>query len=122
MVESQQRYGISERRACHALGVCRTVQRYKKRTPDNEAQLRDDIIRLAHRYGRYGYKRITALLHAEGWHVNHKRVERIWREEGLKVPKKQKKRGRLYLNDDLVSACVLVGKTMCGAMTLSQIV
>ena len=99
MLESQQRYGISERRACYALGVCRTVQRYKKRTPDNENRLRDDIIRLAHRYGRYGYKRITALLQAEGWQVNHKRVERIWREEGLKVPKKQKKRGRLYLND-----------------------
>lgn len=70
-----------------------------KRKPDDEGQLRDDIIRLAHRYGRYGYKRITALLHAEGWQVNHKRVERIWREEGLTVPKRQKKRGRLYLND-----------------------
>jgi putative transposase len=70
-----------------------------KRKPDDEATLRDDIIRLAHRYGRYGYKRITALLRAEGWHVNRKRVERIWREEGLKVPKRQKKRGRLYLND-----------------------
>jgi putative transposase len=99
VVKSQQRYGISERRACHALGVCRSVQRYMKRRPDDESRLRDDITRLAHRYGRYGYKRITALLHAEGWQVNHKRVERIWREEGLKVPKRQKKRGRLYLND-----------------------
>ena len=61
--------------------------------------LRQDITRLALRYGRYGYKRITALLKAEGWQVNHKRVERIWREEGLKVPKRQKKRGRLYVND-----------------------
>ena len=50
-------------------------------------------------YGRYGYKRITALLRAEGWCVNHKRVERIWREEGLKVPQKQPKRRRLWLND-----------------------
>ncbi len=58
-----------------------------------------DIIRLATRYGRYGYKRITALLRVEGWVVNHKRVERIWRQEGLKVPQKHKKRGRLYLND-----------------------
>lgn len=56
-------------------------------------------MRLASKYGRYGYKRITALLRVEGWRVNHKRVERIWREEGLKVPKRQKKRGRLYLND-----------------------
>ena len=58
-----------------------------------------DIIDLATEYGRYGYRRITALLQARGWHVNHKRVERIWRREGLKVPKKQPKRGRLWLND-----------------------
>ena len=57
------------------------------------------IIRLAGQYGRYGYRRITALLRAEGWIVNHKRVERIWRREGLKVPMKQPKRGRLWLND-----------------------
>ena len=57
------------------------------------------IIRLASQYGRYGYRRITAMLRAEGWVVNHKRVERIWRREGLKVPKKQPKRGRLWLND-----------------------
>ena len=61
--------------------------------------MREDILRLALKYGRYGYRRITALLRAEGWHVNHKRVECIWREEGLKVPQKQKKRKRLYLND-----------------------
>jgi putative transposase len=56
-------------------------------------------VELAGMYGRYGYRRITALLKWEGWHVNHKRVERIWRQEGLKVPKKQPKRGRLWLND-----------------------
>jgi transposase InsO family protein len=64
-----------------------------------EEVLRGDIIRLASAYGRYGYRRITALLKAEGWIVNHKRVERIWREEGLRVPLKQPKRGGLYLND-----------------------
>ena len=57
------------------------------------------IARLASAYGRYGYRRITALLCREGWQVNHKRVERIWRREGLKVPVKQPKRGRLWLND-----------------------
>ena len=57
------------------------------------------IVWLACEYGRYGYRRITALLHCDGWRVNHKRVERIWREEGLKVPKKQPKRRRLWLND-----------------------
>ena len=56
-------------------------------------------MRLASEYGRYGYRRVTALLRGEGWHVNHKRVERIWRREGLKVPVKQPKRGRLWLND-----------------------
>jgi transposase InsO family protein len=60
-----------------------------------------DITFLATKYGRYGYRRITAMLNNSdtGWQVNHKRVERIWRQEGLKVPKKQPKRGRLWLND-----------------------
>ena len=57
------------------------------------------IIRLASQYGRYGYRRITALLRTEGWHVNAKRVQRIWWREGLKLPQKQPKRGRLWLND-----------------------
>jgi transposase InsO family protein len=57
------------------------------------------VVELATRFGRYGYRRITALLNHEGLKVNHKRVERIWRREGLKVPKKQPKRGRLWLND-----------------------
>lgn len=57
------------------------------------------IIDLAAQYGRYGYRRITALLRNDGWDVNHKRVERIWRQQGLKVPQKQPKRGRLWLND-----------------------
>jgi len=69
-----------------------------KRRDDEEA-LRAAIVELATRYGRYGYRRITALLRRDGWRVNHKRVERIWREEGLKVPQKQPKRGRLWLND-----------------------
>ena len=59
----------------------------------------DRIVEMASQYGRYGYRRITALLRNEGWRVNHKRVERIWGQEGLKVPKRQPKRGRLWLND-----------------------
>jgi transposase InsO family protein len=54
---------------------------------------------LAQHYGRYGYRRITALLRMAGWHVNHKRIELLWRREGLKVPQRQPKRGRLWLND-----------------------
>jgi transposase InsO family protein len=58
---------------------------------------------LACEYGRYGYRRITAMLREEGWKVNHKRVERIWRQEGLKVPKRQPKRRRLWFNG---SSCI----------------
>ena len=75
------------------------MQRHNIDKTPEEQVLRADIVRLASTYGRYGYRRITALLRAEGWIVNHKRVERIWREEGLRVPLKQPKRGRLYLND-----------------------
>ena len=67
--------------------------------PDDEGALTGAIVRLASSYGRYGYRRVTALLRAEGWRANHKRVERIWRREGLKVPKRQPKRGRLWLTD-----------------------
>ena len=95
----QCKLGISERRACKVLGQSRSVQRHKPFRSLEQEVLREDIVRLASRYGRYGYRRITALLRAEGWKVNHKRVERIWREQGLKVPIKQTKRGRLYLND-----------------------
>jgi len=91
---------ISQRRACKVLGQTRTTQRREAFSPSVEGQLTRDIIALATKYGRYGYRRITALLNNErGWSVNHKRVERIWRREGLKVPKKQPKRRRLWLND-----------------------
>lgn len=66
--------------------------------PDEE-RLTADIVSLASNYGRYGYKRVTSLLRAQGWRVNHKRVERIWRQEGLKVPQKQPRRSRLWLGD-----------------------
>ena len=68
-------------------------------TTEDEERLSADIIELATTYGRYGYCRITALLRQAGWAVNKKRVERIWRREGLKVPRRHPKRGRLWLND-----------------------
>lgn len=91
--------GISERRACRAIGQPRSTQRHERKVPDDEERFVGQIIRLATQYGRYGYRRITALLRNDGWRINHKRVERIWRREGLKVPQKQTKRGRLWLND-----------------------
>ncbi len=90
---------VSERRACRVLGQSRATQRYLPQVRDDEAPLTGRIIELAALYGRYGTPRITAMLKEEGWSVNHKRVERVWRQEGLKVPKRQPKRGRLWLND-----------------------
>lgn len=93
------KFCVSERFACKVLGQHRSTQRKKPRGRPDEEALTADIIRLASRYGRYGYRRITAMLRSEGWAVNAKRVERIWRRAGLKVPQKQPKRGRLWLND-----------------------
>jgi putative transposase len=90
---------VSQRRACKVLGQNRSTQSHQHRISDQEEQLTRRIIELATTYGRYGYRLITGLLRNEGWKVNHKRVERIWRKEGLKVPQKQPKRGRLWLND-----------------------
>ena len=69
------------------------------RGPQQEQMLTEQIVDLARQYGRYGYRRVTALLRMQGWYVNHKRVQRIWRREGLKVPRKQPKRARLWLSD-----------------------
>ncbi len=81
------------------LGQPRTTQRRVRKVASDEGALRGDIVRLASRFGRYGYRRVTDMLRIEGWGVNYKRVERIWRQEGLKVPQRQPKRGRLWLND-----------------------
>lgn len=90
---------ISQRRACRVLGQARSTQRHEVDVSGEQERLVARIIALATRYGRYGYRRITALLRSEGWRVNHKRVERVWRQEGLKVPQKQPKRERLWFND-----------------------
>jgi transposase InsO family protein len=82
------------------LGQHRSTQRRVPQGRDDEERLTADIIALARQYGRYGYRKIAELLRATaGWVVNDKRVERIWRREGLKVPQKQPKKGRLWLND-----------------------
>ena len=99
MQKAQQSLGVSERRACRVLGQARSTQQYRAKVPEGEAAVVERMAELATQYGRYGYRRITALLEREGWCVNHKRIERLWRREGLKVPQKQPKRGRLWLND-----------------------
>ena len=90
---------VSERRVCRVLDQPRSTQRQEPTISEEEARLRETIVDLACLYGRYGYRRITGLLRNEGCRVNHKRVERIWRQEGLKVPQKQPKRRRLWMND-----------------------
>lgn len=95
----QDRFNASERRACKLLKQPRATQRYMAQVRDDEKPLTQRIIELASMFGGYGYRMIHALLRLDGWWVNHKRVERIWQQEGLKVPKKQPKRGRLWLND-----------------------
>ncbi|WP_156916806.1 IS3 family transposase [Leisingera aquimarina] len=90
---------ISERRVCRVLGQHRSTQRRLPLGRADEDRLVEDMIELTRQYGRYGYRRIAALLRDAGWQVNDKRVERLWRREGLKVPMKQPKKGRLWLNN-----------------------
>jgi hypothetical protein len=111
---------LSERRVCRALGQHRSTQRRVPTGREDEERLTADIVELARRYGRYGYRKIAELLRSTaGWVVNDKRVERIWRREGLKVPAKQPKRGRLWLS--AASVCAPSGRTMSGPTTLSRI-
>ncbi|MDB0037674.1 IS3 family transposase [Ascidiaceihabitans sp.] len=97
LVRSQMK--ISERRVCRALGQHRSTQRRLPKGRADEERLVADMIELTRQYGRYGYRRVAALLRDAGWQVNDKRVERLWRREGLKVPMKQPKKGRIWMND-----------------------
>ena len=92
-------FRVSERRVCRIVRQARSTQRYQPRCRDDEGRLTARVVELASLYGRYGYRQVWGLLRMEGWRVNRKRVERIWGQEGLKVPRKQPKRGRLWLND-----------------------
>jgi putative transposase len=84
------------------LGLARSSLQYQPARKD-DAALRLALIRLAKQYGRYGYQKIADLLRIEGWKVNHKKVERIWREEGLQLPQRHKKRRRLYHKDSSIN-------------------
>ena len=99
MEHARRKYGVSERQACRILKQSRGTQRYRPEHRTDEDALTRDIIALASEYGRYGYRRITALLHPRGWSVGKDRVQRVWKREGLRVPAKQHPRARLWLND-----------------------
>ena len=87
---------LAERSAWHG-----STQRYEASSEDDDS-LRLALVRLAKQYGRYGYRKIAELLRIEGWQVNHKKVERLRREEGLQIPQRHRKRKRLYHKDSSV--------------------
>ena len=95
----RSRFKVSERRACRVLEQHRSTQRHIPKGRADEDRLVADMIELARQFGRYGYRRIAALLREAGWSVSDGGIERLWRREGLKVPQKQPKKGRLWLND-----------------------
>lgn len=94
---------MSQRRACSLVGISRSTARYCQRVGLDESKLRDEIRKLAEKHKTYGYRFITALLCREGWEVNHKRVYRIWKEEGLQLPRKKKKRRRVGPKGEVVN-------------------
>ncbi len=97
---TQLRKAASERRACAGLGQHRSTQRKTPQGRDDEEQLTDDLVAPVREHGRLGYRKMAALLRStSGWVVNDKRVERIWRQEGLKVPPRQPKRSRIWPSD-----------------------
>ena len=97
-MHARQKLGTSERRTCRVTGIARSTLQYKP-APRNDETLRLALIRLAKQYGRYGYRKVGELLRVEGWRINHKKVERLWREEGLQLPSRHQKRRRLYHHD-----------------------
>jgi len=98
VVYARQKPCSGEPRTCKFLGLARSTLRYRAQQQNND-ELRLALIRLAKQYGRCGYRKVCKLLQAEGWRVNHKRVERLWREEGLSLPHRHKKRRRLFHHD-----------------------
>lgn len=95
MSEVQTALGISERRACQVLEQPRSTQRYIPQEDEEEQRLVSCILEIVREHPRYGYRFVTALLKQDGWRVNRKRVYRLWVQEGLKVPRKQRKKRRL---------------------------
>jgi putative transposase len=91
----QEAFGVSQRRACRVLGQPRSTQRQQPKTKEGEGRLVRRMLDLVRQHPRYGYRRIWALLRRGGWRVNRKRVHRLWRQQGLRVPRKQRKKRRL---------------------------
>ena len=100
MDQLQSEFTVSQRRACKAIGQPRQTQRYQRKIRDDEPALVKQILELVRQFPRYGYRMICGMLRALGWPVNPKRVYRIWKQEGLKVPVKKRKKRRLGSSDN----------------------
>ena len=99
VVHVQHELEVSERRACTSLGQARSTQRYRGRRRERDAALCAELRRIATEHPRAGYRMATALLRRAGMEINAKRVQRLWRQEGLKVVRRQRKRQRLGSSD-----------------------
>ncbi len=112
---------MSERWTCRVIGLARSSLQYRPIPRDDDA-LWLALIRLAKQYGRYGYRKITELLHVAGWRANHKKVERLWRDEGLQLPQRHKKRKRLYHKDTSIIRLRQPIRTMSGVSQVTPMV
>jgi putative transposase len=91
----QRVLGISQRLACQIVGQHRSTQRHQPIEPDRDWALREQLCAFSRAHPRWGYRRAHAVLREQGWRVNRKAIQRLWREEGLRVPAKRRKRRRL---------------------------
>jgi putative transposase len=95
-VEHLQRvFGVSQRWACRLVGQHRSTQRHQPVEPDRDRALRAELRQLSRTHPRWGYRRAHAQLVGQGWRINRKAIQRRWREEGLRVPARRRKRQRL---------------------------
>lgn len=92
MVQELKALGLSERLACRLAGIARSSFRYQPQPAPDDEPLRAEVLKLAQRHRRYGYRRITALLRRQEHPVNAKRVWRIWKSAGLSLPRKRPRR------------------------------
>ena len=120
MEHAREKYEVSERHACRLLGQWRRTQRYAAIQRIDEDALTEAIVALASEYGRYGYRRITALLQRAGWQVGKDRVQRIWRREGLKVPQKQRPRRTVVAERWVVRAAATRAGESCVELRLRE--
>ncbi len=100
MEHLRKNFEVSERRACRIVDQPRSSQRYVSMKVDKDTALMQRMVALSRKNPRYGYRRVWALLGREGWSVNKKRVQRLWREEGLKIPTKERKRRRVGASEN----------------------